>query len=138
MGDLAASPPLGAIHISEDFTPLPELKPAGNTDITFDGQLARPLRLREDLRTGCGGQTWPAGMVLGKHMLRYHRHELQHARILELGAGGGLVGLAVALGCGVESRLMLTDQAEMLELMKHNIALNQVGNKATASILNWY
>ncbi|OAA51387.1 hypothetical protein BBO_01334 [Beauveria brongniartii RCEF 3172] len=137
MGDLAASPPLGAIHISEDFTPLPELKPAGNTDITFDGQLARPLRLREDLRTGCGGQTWPAGMVLGKHMLRYHRHELQHARILELGAGGGLVGLAVALGCGVESRLMLTDQAEMLELMKHNIALNQVGNKATASILNW-
>ncbi|KAJ3472738.1 hypothetical protein NLG97_g10753 [Lecanicillium saksenae] len=56
---------------------------------------------------------------------------------LELGAGGGLVGLAVALGCGVESRLMLTDQNEMLELMKHNIALNNVDNKATASILNW-
>ncbi|XWX01916.1 hypothetical protein V2A60_009948 [Cordyceps javanica] len=137
MGDLAASPPLDVIHISEDLTPLPELKPAGNTDITFDGQLSRPLRLREDLRTGCGGQTWPAGMVLGKHMLRYHRHELQDARILELGAGGGLVGLAVALGCGVESRLMLTDQNEMLELMKHNIALNEVGSKATASILNW-
>lgn len=85
MGDFAASPshspPLGAIHISEDLTPLPELKPAGNTDITFDGQLSRPLRLREDLRTGCGGQTWPAGMVLGKHMLRYHRHELQDARM---------------------------------------------------------
>ncbi|OAQ98935.1 hypothetical protein LLEC1_05377 [Akanthomyces lecanii] len=141
MGDFAASPsqspPLGAFHISEDLTPLPELKPAGNTDITFDGQLSRPLRLREDLRSGCGGQTWPAGIVLGKHMLRYHRDELQDARILELGAGGGLVGLAVALGCGVESRLMLTDQNEMLELMKHNIDLNQIENKATASILNW-
>lgn len=57
---------------------------------------------------------------------------------LELGAGGGLVGLAVALGCGVESRLMLTDQDEMFELMKHNIGLNEVGDKATASILNWY
>lgn len=33
---------------------------------------------------------------------------------------------------------MLTDQNEMLELMKHNIKLNQVENKATASILNWY
>ncbi len=33
---------------------------------------------------------------------------------------------------------MLTDQHEMLELMKHNITLNQVGDKATASILNWY
>lgn len=57
---------------------------------------------------------------------------------LELGAGGGLVGLAVALGCGVESRLMLTDQDEMFELMKHNIGLNNVEDKATASILNWY
>ncbi|KAJ2969145.1 hypothetical protein NQ176_g8826 [Zarea fungicola] len=131
------SPPFGAIHISEDLTPLPQLKPAGNIDVTFDGQLSRPLRLREDLRTGCGGQTWPAGIVLGKHMLRYHRHELQDARILELGAGGGLVGLAVALGCGVESRLMLTDQDEMFELMKHNIGLNNVEDKATASILNW-
>ncbi len=33
---------------------------------------------------------------------------------------------------------MLTDQNEMLELMKYNIDLNQVENKATASILNWY
>jgi tRNA1(Val) A37 N6-methylase TrmN6 len=57
---------------------------------------------------------------------------------LELGAGGGLVGLAVALGCGVESRLMLTDQDEMLELMNHNIKLNKVEDKATAFVLNWY
>ncbi len=57
---------------------------------------------------------------------------------LELGAGGGLVGLAVALGCGIESRLMLTDQDEMLELMKHNITLNEIEDKATASVLNWY
>ena len=85
MGDLArspsSSPPLAAFTISEDLTPLPELKPAGNIDITFDGLLSSPLRLREDLRTGCGGQTWPAGMVLGKHMLRYHRQALQNARM---------------------------------------------------------
>ena len=75
------SPPLGPIAVSQDLTPLPELKAAGNTCITFDGQLSRPLRLREDVRTGCGGQTWPAGMVLGKHMLRYHCKEMQNARM---------------------------------------------------------
>jgi tRNA1(Val) A37 N6-methylase TrmN6 len=56
---------------------------------------------------------------------------------LELGAGGGLVGLAVALECGVHSKLLVTDQIEMLELMEHNIQLNHVQDRATAMILNW-
>lgn len=77
-----SSPPLDPLAVSEDLTPLPSLKPAGNTRIDFDGQLTNPLKLHEDVRTGCGGQTWPAGMVLGKHMLRYHRDEIQSARML--------------------------------------------------------
>ncbi len=59
---------------------------------------------------------------------------------LELGAGGGLVGLAVALACGGRegrSRLLLTDQDEMLELMQHNIRLNEVDARASALVLNW-
>lgn len=75
------SPPLDPVAVSEDLTPLPTLKAKGSTDITFDGQLSRPLRYHEDVRSGCGGQTWPAGMVLGKHMLRYHRDELANARM---------------------------------------------------------
>ncbi|KAF4124319.1 protein N-lysine methyltransferase METTL21A [Geosmithia morbida] len=134
------SPPLDPVAaIGEGgLAPLPTLKIKGNTPITFDGQLSRTLQYHEDVRTGCGGQTWPAGMVLGKHMLRYHREELQNARILEIGAGGGLVGLGVALECdGMQSRLLLTDQAEMLELMEHNIRLNDVEHRAEALILNW-
>ncbi|KAF7552310.1 hypothetical protein G7046_g7446 [Stylonectria norvegica] len=115
-----------ATGAAEDLTPLPSLKAAGNTHIDFDGSLSLPLMLHEDVRTGCGGQTWPAGMVLGKHMLR-----------LELGAGGGLVGLAVALGCGVQSPLYLTDQDEMLKLMQRNIELNHVETRAEAMVLNW-
>ncbi|UNI20823.1 Protein-lysine N-methyltransferase efm6 [Purpureocillium takamizusanense] len=136
----SSSPELDPVAVSEDLTPLPSLKLAGNSDIDFDGQLERPLRVREDVRSGCGGQTWPAGLVLGKHMLRYHRGELEDARILELGAGGGLVGLAVALACGGRegrSRLLLTDQDEMLELMQHNIRLNEVDARASALVLNW-
>lgn len=56
---------------------------------------------------------------------------------LELGAGGGLVGLAVALECKLQSRMLVTDQLQMLELMQHNIKLNQLGSKAQAMILNW-
>jgi protein N-lysine methyltransferase METTL21A len=78
----SSSPPLDPVALSEDLAPLPNLKTKGNTDITFDGQLSHPLKLHEDVRTGCGGQTWPAGMVLGKHLLRYHRDELQTARML--------------------------------------------------------
>ncbi|KHN96615.1 uncharacterized protein MAM_05558 [Metarhizium album ARSEF 1941] len=137
MTSLSPSPPLDPVAVSDDLTPLPTLKQAGDARVDFDGQLAEPLAYHEDVRTGCGGQTWPAGLVLGKHMLRYHREEMRTARILELGAGGGLVGLAVALGCGGENRLLLTDQAAMLELMRTNISLNRVGSRAKALILNW-
>ncbi|KAL7901671.1 putative methyltransferase domain-containing protein [Trichoderma sp. SZMC 28014] len=138
MESRSPSPPLDPVAgVTEDLVSLPNSKMAGDTNIDFDGLLAQSIKLHEDVRTGCGGQTWPAGMVLGKHMLRYHRARLETARILELGAGGGLVGLAVAAGCELQAPLILTDQDVMLELMKHNIQLNELEGKATASILDW-
>lgn len=46
--------------------------------------------------------------------------------------------MAVAAGCDLQAPLILTDQDVMLELMKHNIQLNELEGKATASILDWY
>jgi predicted nicotinamide N-methyase len=132
-----SSPELDPTVISEDFVPLPALKAKGDAQLDFDGQLSEPIKVHEDVRSGCGGQTWPAGLLLGKHLLRYHREKLRDARILELGAGGGLVGLAVATGCDIQSKLLLTDQLEMLELMQRNIQLNSLESKADALILNW-
>ena len=63
------SPPLSPLGISEDLVPLRENKQAGETQISFDGLLDPPLRLHEDLKEGCGGQLWPAGMVLAKYLL---------------------------------------------------------------------
>lgn len=74
-------PETSSLGIGTDFAPLPEYKSAGTTSIDFDGLLPTPLTLREDLKSGCGGQTWPAGMVLAKHMLRYHSDRLQDARM---------------------------------------------------------
>ena len=67
--------------MGEDLAPLPEYKAATTTTLDFNGLLAEPLKLHEDLKTGCGGQLWPAGMVLAKHMLRYHREKLGKARM---------------------------------------------------------
>ncbi|KAH8911005.1 hypothetical protein BR93DRAFT_304704 [Coniochaeta sp. PMI_546] len=135
--DRSPSPEFSPLAMGEDLTPLPEYKAATTTEVDFDGLLTEPLQLHEDLKTGCGGQLWPAGMVLAKHMLRYHREKLVKARILELGAGGGLVGLAVASGCNIEAPMYITDQLEMEELMQHNIALNGLQDRVKGIILNW-
>ncbi|KAG0645795.1 Elongation factor methyltransferase 6 [Hyphodiscus hymeniophilus] len=107
------SPEFSPLAIGQDFTPLPTYKAASTTSINFSDLLEPSLKLHEDLKSGCGGQLWPAGMVLAQQMLR-----------LELGAGGGLVGLGVALGCTVDNVIYLTDQENMLSLMVQNINLN--------------
>ncbi|KAF2142450.1 uncharacterized protein K452DRAFT_18939 [Aplosporella prunicola CBS 121167] len=127
-------------NISEDLVELPQYKAAGDSSLDFDGLLSPPLRLHEDLKGGCGGQLWPAGMVLSKYMLRKHRDGLAGKSIVELGAGGGLVGLAVAIGCnGItrENPLWITDQIPMFELMKQNIALNKLDDNVKALVYDW-
>lgn len=56
--------------ISQELIESPDPQPAGTTQLTFDGLLSSPLELHEDLSEGCGGQLWPAGMVLAKYLLR--------------------------------------------------------------------
>lgn len=77
-----------------DLLPPAEKLQACITTTTFDGLLDEPLQLHEDLAKGCGGQIWPAGELLGKYLLRRYKGTdgLRGKRIVELGAGGGLVG----------------------------------------------
>lgn len=56
---------------------------------------------------------------------------------LEIGAGGGLVGLAVANGCSLSQPLHITDQLEMLSLMGHNVLLNNAQGRVKPMVLNW-
>jgi hypothetical protein len=81
MASRSPSPEFSPLSIGEDFTPVPTYKTASTTSIDFSGLLQPPLQLHEDLKTGCGGQLWPAGMVLAQQMLRYHRDALKDARM---------------------------------------------------------
>lgn len=77
----SSSPEFSPLAIGEDLTPLPEYKAAGSTTLDFSGFLSPPLKLHEDLKSGCGGQLWPAGMVLATHMLRHHGNSLKDAKM---------------------------------------------------------
>lgn len=99
------SPVLSPVDFSEDFAPLPLMKAKGVTEVDFDGFLSQPLRLLEDVKTGCGGQTWPAGMLLAKHMLRYHRDRLGSARMLVYSALSFLPGRILWPCCGLHASL---------------------------------
>ncbi|KAJ5149326.1 hypothetical protein N7448_000904 [Penicillium atrosanguineum] len=112
--------------VSDSLAPSRVNKLASTTTLTFDGLLKDPLRLKEDLKDGCGGQLWPAGIFLARYLLSQHSSDLSGKTIVELGAGGGLVGLAVARGCEVASPIHITDQQPMFSLMEDNIQLNQL------------
>ncbi|KAF7587513.1 hypothetical protein BBP40_007158 [Aspergillus hancockii] len=128
----------GSFDVSESLVPVRVPKKVGHTEITFDGLLEKPLTLREDLKEGCGGQLWPAGMVLAGYLLRQHRSDFRNKTMVELGAGGGLVGLAVARGCNIgSSSVHVTDQEPMLPLMETNIKLNNLSHLVAATVLNW-
>ena len=68
----------GVYNLSEDLIASPEHKKAALTLLDFDGLLDPPLKIHEDLKPGCGGKTWPAGMVLAKYLLRKDVEELQN------------------------------------------------------------
>ncbi|KIW13234.1 hypothetical protein PV08_08421 [Exophiala spinifera] len=138
--------------LDTSLIPPRENKVAGTTSITFDGILpccgtadssyahGAPLLLHEDLQEGCGGQLWPAGMVLSKYMLTHHKTQtLRGKSVVEIGAGGGLVGLAVALGCEVDADkpIYITDQVPMFALMQKNIALNNLQGRVKAEVYDW-
>lgn len=65
-------------EVSESLVPMRDLKTAEQNTVSFDGLLEEPLILKEDLKEGCGGQLWPAGMVLAKYLLRQHRSDLSN------------------------------------------------------------
>jgi len=64
------------LNFGQDLVEQSTLKASGTSSIHFDGLINPPLQLHEDLAGGCGGQLWPAGMVLAKYMLMKHNQTL--------------------------------------------------------------
>ncbi|KAG2220673.1 hypothetical protein INT45_008216 [Circinella minor] len=121
-----------------DSNPIPDYGTVSNT--TYD-LLPQGVELAEDLRGGCGGRIWEAATVMVDYLL-WKNKQLENTlfkgqKVLELGAGTGLVSLALALGCPSLNNMVMTDQIPMMNLMQQNIQLNNVQEKVEAKILDW-
>lgn len=81
MASRSVSPEFSPLAFGEGLTAVPAYKAASTTSVNFSNLLEPPLQLHEDLKSGCGGQLWPAGMVLAQQMLRYHKDSLKDARM---------------------------------------------------------
>ena len=102
--------------------------------------LAQPVRIeqRPDAAAaleadGTCRRLWPAALVLSRYLC-VHPELVRGKRVVELGAGAGAVGLVcAALGA---QRVVLTDMAEALPLLRDNVARNaKVGGDSTVDVL---
>ena len=111
--------------------------PIDHADNPF-GEEGRP----QDDTTGYG--IWSASLVLAQWLVSSSSSSVmdwQDKRVLELGAGCGLPGLAVALHHRVQSVIVTDLNPQTVENLQHNVQLNQDAFKSTkdvtASVMDW-
>ena len=101
------------------------------------------VTLHEPSLTGddLGLKTWTSSLLMSKH-LRGWRQQLPNGdlRVLELGAGTGLVGISAA--CLWQASVTLTDLPAIVPNLKSNLKLNQEivqkhGGTVCANALDW-
>ena len=68
--------PLSHLTISEDLVASQPIQKSQIVSLDFNGLLNPPLQLQTDV-SECGGQLWPAGMVLAEYLLRNKMEELK-------------------------------------------------------------
>jgi hypothetical protein len=75
--------------------------------------ITAPILLSQDLSGGCGGKIWECANVLIEYLVWKRSQEstlFRDKTLVELGAGTGLVGLAIAKLCPDMKQLIITDQ----------------------------
>ncbi|CAM9884417.1 unnamed protein product, partial [Phaeothamnion confervicola] len=85
------------------------------------------LLLESSWSVGIGGSLWTSGLQIAEHMGMhgsFYDKLFKDARILELGCGTGLVGLAAAF-FGPAKEIVLTDLASHLGLVRANVERNR-------------
>lgn len=80
-----------------------------------------------------GATVWDCSLVLTYYM--EHTDTVKDKRVIELGSGTGLVGLAAAmLGA---SEVLLTDRSHLLQGIRHNVQINSLGGTVRVEELEW-
>ncbi|KAJ7638533.1 putative methyltransferase-domain-containing protein [Roridomyces roridus] len=117
--------------LQNEIVPEQSITAAETLELSFSNVT---IQLVIDPSPGCGGRAWPAGEVLAQYLVKQGPNSLQGKNVLELGSGTGLVGLVAARLGGT---VWLTDQAPLLNIMRENVALNDLSSLCTVAELNW-
>ncbi|GMK59092.1 hypothetical protein CspeluHIS016_0701070 [Cutaneotrichosporon spelunceum] len=106
------------------------------------------LKLVEQTSFDLDKKVWDSGLALASWLFRWlrggHPHtearnvlgRLDGARSLELGSGTGLVGIALSL-LDPKAKVIATDLDSAMEIMRENVALNNLGDRVEADVLDW-
>ena len=106
------------------------------TQSPFTISLYEPALTADNL----GFKTWASSYLLAKRLDNISLPATAGLRVLELGAGTGLAGLAAAVTWGV--LVHLTDLPEIVPNLARNVEMNQEtidksGGSATTGVLDW-
>lgn len=100
------------------------------------------VRLHEPSLTGdnLGLKTWSSSFFLARLLPTLQDMIPLHHRVLELGAGTGLLGISAA--CFWQADVLLTDLDEVIPNLQANLALNEAtvqsrGGRVTSRALDW-
>ncbi|KAI8357333.1 putative methyltransferase-domain-containing protein [Choanephora cucurbitarum] len=108
--------------------------------VSYEG-LHSPILLSQDMSGGCGGKIWEAANVMIDYLIwknaQLEGQLFKDQTVIEVGAGTGLVGIAIAKICSHVHQVIITDQLPMMDLMVENIQLNQLNSVVSPAILDW-
>ena len=119
-------------------------RPAAHCSFTFTqnrhGQklvVRVPILECEWQQGGTGWRVWPCALLLSCWIARHHQHvKLTHSRVLELGCGLGLPGLAAA-ALGAKSVTLTDCLPRLLETVRRSALINVSSKIIQVSQLDW-
>lgn len=80
---------------------------------------------RNVMRDETGGAVWDAGIVLADYVVR-HPELVRGQRVIEIGAGTGLVGCVAGLVQQSQGSVAVTDLPQMTEFIRRNLRCNRL------------
>ncbi|CAB4254549.1 similar to Saccharomyces cerevisiae YBR271W Putative S-adenosylmethionine-dependent methyltransferase of the seven beta-strand family [Maudiozyma barnettii] len=127
--------------------------PSMSRDFKFDNMDTKVSLFEPSLTNdNLGWKTWGASLILSEILVENFNSKTvfkpkdasEPLRVLELGAGTGLVGISWACKwkeefetSNLKIQMFVTDLPEILENLKKNVINNNVGNFVTADVLDW-
>ncbi|KAK2751050.1 hypothetical protein FQN57_000125 [Myotisia sp. PD_48] len=129
---------------------LPSMSRIFKIPLANDSEVAITLHEPSLTSDNLGNKTWVSSYMLSKRLRTFlpspgsliPRRLDQPSRVLELGAGTGLVGISFAVQWGSMATVHLTDLDAIVPNLSHNVTLNEdllveTGSSVTTGVLDW-